>query len=74
MSASQNLSQSLLRQGFRQEILILMYLHSILVGILKEILKNLMTAVLMIMERKIMLISGGMDYGMIYLITINFLL
>ena len=58
----------LLRQGFRQEIITQTLKLSILAGIQLMVMMNLMTVALLLTTRKIMHISGGMGYGMTYLI------
>ncbi|CAI8378891.1 MAG: Uncharacterised protein [Chloroflexota bacterium] len=67
----------LLRQGFRQEIIMQTLKLSILAGIQLMDFKNQMIAAqVMKITKKTMLISGGMGYGMTYLImqTYHFLL
>ena len=62
----------LLRQGSRQEIITQILRHSTLVGIQLMVFKNQMTAAQVKVMRKIMLTYGGMDYGTICIVVLNF--
>ena len=62
----------LLRRGSRQEIITQILRHSTLVGIQLMVFKSQMTAAQVKVMRKIMLTYGGMDYGTICIVALNF--